>query len=521
MPSPTNLFILGTPYCGSTLLGNALNAHPSMRMIGEVNRLPFYEQFEWIPEQYTKTCAVCGTHETYDCPVWGDELFSKLDGHGPAMLYDLLRGDTQDVLVDGSKNVRWLRTVLDDRGGDTRGIKVVHCVRNPVSFANSYRTHHVEPLTTGCEEWRNTFYDLFRTCSNYGVPVLTIQYEQFAFNPEESLTRVCEFVGLEYDEAMLRYWHAPIHALGGNYSAYLKFSDFRSSQVRSEWQLGIQPYQDKPFGGWSDERWLSEVYPEGLELVLNIPAIMDTAAMAGYSMAKVLERYFLKRFESEIDVDALRNGDTVVRDDLVGKIQSKFERLYCMPSYRTNKDCIEQAQTFISSEGMKPGATVIELGSGPGHSAAVFRQAGAMVAALDIARNSLNKEYREEIDVLHANVWDWESDRVYDYGFAADLMQCIPEEYVEQTLFRIATSVSKSVFFDISLRPDQFGKMINQRIHLTIKPMEWWTEKLSKFWNEVRDVRLNEVDQTFTVVVTRPKGVIELGIHRDRFASLA
>jgi hypothetical protein len=90
MIRPLDVFILGTPYCGSTLVGNALNAHPETTFVGEVNRLRFYKQFEgerFREGQYVSECAICGSREPYNCSLWTHELLTRLEQVGASRLF--------------------------------------------------------------------------------------------------------------------------------------------------------------------------------------------------------------------------------------------------------------------------------------------------------------------------------------------------------------------------------------------------------------------------------------------------
>jgi hypothetical protein len=301
MSRDLDLFILGTPFCGSTLLGNALNAHPDCEFLGELNRIPSFRQFEgalYRDGQYVTRCAVCGTHETYDCPVWTEGLIEEYRNLTPGRALEAFRWCRPGkVLVEGSKNPRWLRTVLDERRtaaqpaarAGTEGVRVLHCVRNPFAFALSYKNHTSQPARAGGVTWRDTAFDVIRTCAAYGgLPTLTVQYEAFALHPEATLRRICEFIERPFDVAMLRYWEVPAHPLGGNYKAYIRYPDYRTSAVPHRARL----YEGRPFGGWADERWLSDLRREELTEILFNPGLADAAGLMGYDLAFQMETFF-------------------------------------------------------------------------------------------------------------------------------------------------------------------------------------------------------------------------------------
>ncbi len=300
MSQGLDVFILGTGYCGSTMVGNALNAHAEMQFVGELNRLPAFKQFE--SEAYRGAplfdrCAVCGTHERYDCPVWTDHLVKELSNSPAGRAADAFRRcrGGEGVVVDGSKNVRWIRHVLESRGR-ADDVRIIHCVRSPFAFAASYKKHTGGVAWMGGAMWRDTLFDVIRTAAHYGgIPILLLQYERFAFEPEPSLRRVCDFLGRPFDPAMLRFWEVPVHPLGGNYGAYVRYPNFVASNAPDKWKQSTKTYADKPFGGWRDERWLRDMSKAELTEVMFNPGLADAAGLAGYDLAYEMETFFLQR----------------------------------------------------------------------------------------------------------------------------------------------------------------------------------------------------------------------------------
>ncbi len=305
MATDLDLFILGTPFCGSTLLGTALNAHPECEFLGELNRIPTFRQFEgplWREGQYVTRCAVCGTHETYDCPIWTESLIEEYGKLTPGRALEAFRWCRPGkVLVEGSKNPSWLRAVLDERraaaqaigAAGTEGVRVIHCVRNPFAFALSYKNHTAQPAWASGVVWRDTAFDVIRTCSAYGgIPTLMVQYEALALYPEAALRRVCEFIDRPFDAAMLRYWEVPVHSLGGNDKAYVRYPDFRTSKMPPQWEKKARLYEGRPFGGWRDERWMSALRREELTEVLFNPGLADVAGLVGYDLPAEMETFF-------------------------------------------------------------------------------------------------------------------------------------------------------------------------------------------------------------------------------------
>ena len=55
-------------------------------------------------------------------------------------------------------------------------------------------------------------------------------------------------------------------------------------------------------------------------------------------------------------------------------------------------------------------------------------------------------------------------------------MEHIPTNDVSTVIFNIMNSADK-VFFQISTIDDVMGAAINEPLHLTVKPYEWWRSK--------------------------------------------
>ena len=101
---------------------------------------------------------------------------------------------------------------------------------------------------------------------------------------------------------MLRFWDEPVHPLGGNYGAYVRYAGYDAARVPPEWKDSPPRYVDKPFGGWVDRRWLTELRTEDVTEILYNPGLADAAGLVGYDLPRELEAFFA----------AQRTGDTEV-----------------------------------------------------------------------------------------------------------------------------------------------------------------------------------------------------------------
>src|SRR6266849_437960 len=129
-------FLIGTYFSGSTLLGNCLNAHPSIFFAGEIDRLEAFRRDPDWAHARERGCRLCSTEGEYDCPAWPRAFLDALTPLDDISRYRAVLDRTQaPILLDGSKRLDWLRSLHD--AGLTSGVSVIICTRNPFAFANS------------------------------------------------------------------------------------------------------------------------------------------------------------------------------------------------------------------------------------------------------------------------------------------------------------------------------------------------------------------------------------------------
>lgn len=80
----------------------------------------------------------------------------------------------------------------------------------------------------------------------------------------------------------------------------------------------------------------------------------------------------------------------------------------------------------------------------------------------------------------------------FDYVICADVMEHIPEEYVDDVLREIGRYTTKMVFFSISGDPAYKSFGDGENLHCTMRDVAWWKEKI-----------LNNVRRSFYLVHTQ------------------
>lgn len=142
------------------------------------------------------------------------------------------------------------------------------------------------------------------------------------------------------------------------------------------------------------------------------------------------------------------------------------------------------------------GSTITSYGCGTGRPALYMKERGWNVSLIDIADNCRD----EEAMGLPFLCWDlrdtiplWTT-----YGFCSDVMEHIPTDSVSNVIKNIMDS-SERVFFQISTRPCEFGRVIGANLHLTVWPHERWKKLFETMGYEI--VKEHETEDTSCFLV--------------------
>jgi hypothetical protein len=278
------VFIIGTYFCGSTILGNCLNGHPSISFAGEIDRL---EAFRCEPEwthQREPGCRVCSTQDQYSCPVWPRDFLASL---APLQELDKYRAIVDrcetPIMVDGSKRIDWFNRLYDS--GLTSGVAAIICARTPFAFANSKAGAVRAAPTESATLWRDFYMHAMRSLSGRGVPTLVVRYENFAFDPAKTIHRICEFLGVPFDPAMMTFWTTPSHAVGGNVGAYLRDPNFHASTLSQDEVWKVDYFGRRPFGGWVEDKWMYNLDEGAICRMMSVPFLGEVASLLGYDLS--------------------------------------------------------------------------------------------------------------------------------------------------------------------------------------------------------------------------------------------
>ena len=65
------------------------------------------------------------------------------------------------------------------------------------------------------------------------------------------------------------------------------------------------------------------------------------------------------------------------------------------------------------------------------------------------------------------------------YGFCTDVMEHIRPHHVDRVLSN-CLSAAQHVFFQISTVDDKASELVGHKLHLTVRPFEWWLTKAQR-----------------------------------------
>ncbi len=180
--------------------------------------------------------------------------------------------------------------------------------------------------------------------------------------------------------------------------------------------------------------------------------------------------------------------------------KTKYEEMWSIPSYADISPGANIADAFAKISGCKPGETLIDLGTGSGKAALRLQNHYRLkVLTLDITTKCMVPDALDLFGKTHteACLWsDWpETANIrsgtgldpLDYAYCCDVMEHIPPEFTMlclNNMFRAA----RHVFIQVDVEQEGWGRLINETLHLTVMPFEWWRDHIAEF-GEILDCR--------------------------------
>jgi SAM-dependent methyltransferase len=159
--------------------------------------------------------------------------------------------------------------------------------------------------------------------------------------------------------------------------------------------------------------------------------------------------------------------------------RDKYAEIWGFEEYRTaNSPGLINVERFMSVVKPASGSTIIDIGCGAGKAGLEFQALGLVPSWVDITGAALDPAI-DRRSFVESPLWnDWRRKQGWDYGFCCDVLEHIPPEYTMLSLDRIISNCRTS-WLQIALRPDEFGKLIGEPLHLTVRPFDWWLIRLA------------------------------------------
>lgn len=185
--------------------------------------------------------------------------------------------------------------------------------------------------------------------------------------------------------------------------------------------------------------------------------------------------------------------------------QQKYERMWAFREYRSVSPGEFAVPTFLSKI-QHPQGTVLDIGCGTGRAGIKLKAAGLAPTLIDFTENSRDYEAMVLPFVQHDVTHPFPVSAMY--GFCADMMEHIPPEHIDGVLRNILHATMQT-FFQINTAPDLCGALINQPLHLTVQPGEWWRARIEQCGGVVLWSQASGYDVQFFVQTTSAREDLE------------
>lgn len=262
MKQNTIVIIASPGHSGQSWLNMLIGSHSQAVALGEISEVFGKSDLRRVCSFCEGKCDFWGRFNT----IWNPEqdLFSQIaDFSGKRVVSVSKIGDFKSFLNPERSTVKVIRLIRDGRAF-------------LASISRKYPNHKTAAIV---QNWHDLSVQMDRwTASFPRENGITLRYEDILKNTESCLRKICTFIGIEFESAMLEYWKVQHHVIGVN-KGTLSFvkKHFGQSQSTSDNHF----YSSQNPARFTDERWRTEVGPEQLKIFEKIGGRLNR--LYGYS----------------------------------------------------------------------------------------------------------------------------------------------------------------------------------------------------------------------------------------------
>lgn len=167
-------------------------------------------------------------------------------------------------------------------------------------------------------------------------------------------------------------------------------------------------------------------------------------------------------------------------DALLEQEIKKYTKAHELNGYKENNCGKQFVLGFIETVNISKDDTILDIGCGNAIATLEFINLGYCATGVDIVDARCDKD----IPFIHAPAWDLPSIEV-DHIFCTDMLEHIPEHKIDDVLDCFQRVCRKGIFLNVATRGDNMGASIGETLHLTVRPLSWWMEKLKTKFNTI------------------------------------
>jgi hypothetical protein len=216
--APSVLFLLGMPRSGTKLLRDLLNRHqdvaifpheshffvPLRDKLGKYGDVTNWDSFSVLYADF-KDATFFRRMRVRGQEISADSWFRELQGpefgdllQALFVCYSKLTG----CRIVGDKTPSYI-TQLSLLGSACPTARFIHIIRDPRDYALSMRKAWHKDVPRATQRWKQSIRKCQSDAAKLGLTYIEVRYEDLISAPNDTLSRICDFVGISFDENML------------------------------------------------------------------------------------------------------------------------------------------------------------------------------------------------------------------------------------------------------------------------------------------------------------------------------